>query len=121
MSEYKVLVGAVEYDLVKKGRAQAEQVGLLSKWLSVYGGAIKVDGALENGLDLVKAITGALSADALLALFVVVTGCTPAEAEEHFDVGILLDSVIIIYENQEHIKKVLSRFFSVESSLNASE
>lgn len=123
-------VGNNKYPLVKKGRAQAEQVVSLTRWISKYGmeafsqiqaSAEEVQGKERSGIEFILAAIGSLNADAILDLFVVVTGCTPAEAEEYFDVAQLIDAVTLVYQKQPAIRRVVERFFSPQQSEESTE
>ena len=124
MSKEMIIVGNSEYPLVKKGRAQAEQVGDLMKWLGRHGGKLfdemtNDDGEVEMSStipELVVDLSKVVTADALMELYVVVTGCNEEEAEEHFDIAQLIDVTIGVFEKQESFKKVVSRFFSKRGS-----
>ena len=121
MSEQKhiVVVGDKEYELIKKGLAQAEQVTNLSKWLATYG--LPIFEELSDGDDdttnteLFKAVLNNLSTDALIQLFVLVIGCSKRVAEQEFDIGILVDSILIIWEEQPGLRNLVNRFFSTQN------
>ena len=125
----KIVVGNSEYPLVKKGRAQAEQVEELLQWLGRYGGKFfdemtNEEGEVEISTSLpvlIGDIANIVTADALIELYVVVTGCTEEEAEEHFDVAQLIDVTVEVFEKQKSFKKVVNRFFSKRSSTNPME
>jgi hypothetical protein len=125
----KIIVGSSEYPLVKKGRAQAEQVEELLQWLGRYGGKFfdamtNEEGEVEISTSLpvlIGDIANIVTADALIELYVVVTGCTEEEAEEHFDVAQLIDVTVVVFEKQKSFKKVVNRFFSKRSSTNPME
>lgn len=124
MSENFVLVGEKEYPIVKRGRAQARQVAALSQWLSQYGNRILDDFLKTEAVNVpqaVIAIVGGLTEDSLIDLYVVVTGCTPEEADEYFDVADLIDTAIAIYEQQPSVKKLVDRFFSDDNSTATEE
>lgn len=122
----KIVVGNSEYPLVKKGRAQAEQIEDLLQWLGSYGGKFfdemtNAEGEVEINTSiplLIEDVSRVVTADALIELYIVVTGCTEEEAEEHFDVAQLIDVTIEVFEQQESFKKVVNRFFSKKSSTN---
>lgn len=120
----KIIVGSSEYPLVKKGRAQAEQVEELLQWLGRYGGKFfdemtNAEGDVEVSTDipsLIVDISNVVTADALIELYIVVTGCTEEEAEDHFDVAQLIDVTVEVVDKQDSFKKVVNRFFSKRSS-----
>lgn len=118
MSEF-VLVGEKEYAVVKTGRAQAEQVVYLSKWLAKYGQGIfssmkDIGSDDAGGLTFITMLLESLSADALIDLFIVLVGCAKEDAEVYFDVSILVDVLVDVYENQPAVKRLIERFFSEE-------
>ena len=121
-------VGGQEFELVKTGRNQAEQVVQIGQWLSLYGLAALKELAdeegnihIEDGIVMIGTILEQLSADALIDLFSLIIGCPKSFAEKHFDVGILLDAVMTVYESQAAFQRVISRFFSQTTSTNDSE
>lgn len=78
-----VVVGDSEYRVIKTGRAQAEQVLSLTRWLSKHGlKAIReMQGdkdTLEfgNGFEFLTNFLDHLSVDAVIDLFQTLTGCT---------------------------------------------
>lgn len=122
------VVAGKEFDLVKSGRDQAEQVVQLGKWINTYGipalSSMMNDAgeiSFTGGIDLLGDIISALSADALVDLFVVVLGCSKRFANEHFDVSSLIDAITIVYDEQPSISRLLARFFSADSSEESSE
>ena len=121
-------VGGQEFELVKTGRNQAEQVVQIGQWLSLYGLAALKELAdeegnihIEDGIVMIGTILEQLSADALIDLFSLIIGCPKSFAEKHFDIGILLDAVMTVYESQAAFQRVISRFFSQTTSTNNSE
>jgi hypothetical protein len=129
MSEARefVKVGEKEYRIIKTGRAQAEQVAQLTKWIARHGSKVirglQESGSLDNvgGMEFIVRFLEALDADALVDLFVVVTGCSSEDAEVYFDVSDLVDVSLTIYQNQPAIGKLLDRFFSQPESGPATE
>lgn len=124
----QIEVAGKTFELVKTGREQAEQVVSLGKWMNQYGlpaleGMMNEDGEVvfEGGLDLLQEVIESLTADALIDLFVVILGCTKKFADENFDIAVLIDAVIEVYEAQPSIGKVLSRFFSQTTSAENSD
>lgn len=114
------------FELVKSGREQAEQVVSLGKWMNQYGlpaleGMMNEEGEIEfsGGLDLLQEIIGGLTADALIDLYIVVLGCPKKFADTNFDIAILIDAMVEVYESQPSIGKVLSRFFSQTTSVES--
>lgn len=121
--EVFVEFGGKKFDLVKTGRAQARQVYWITRWLSKYGVAalrnISESGTqlnTEQGLEFLGKLMENLNEDALIDLFVAATGCEKEEAEVYFDIAILVDAVIKIWDNQPSIRKLIERFFSSTKS-----
>lgn len=117
------VVDGKEYELIKKGRAQADQVIDLGKWISAYGlpaASLLFDDqgniSFENGFDLISKVINVLDSDALIGLFSVIVGCSKKVSEKAFDAADLIDYTIYVYENQPSLKRVISRFFSEDSS-----
>ena len=116
-----VFVGEKEYFFEKKGIDEAEQVSAILGWLGKYGAKLTEEfsddeGNLSIGGD-VFSFLGALgklaTPQALIDLFVVAIGCSRKEAEEYFDIGVLVDGVEILLA-QEKYAKIVNRFFSTE-------
>lgn len=121
-------VGGQDFELVKTGRNQAEQVVQIGQWLSLYGLAALQELAdeegnikIENGVEMIGTILQQLSADALIDLFSLIIGCPKSFAEKHFDIAILIDALMLVYESQSSFQRVISRFFSPTTSTNDSE
>ena len=101
-----IVVGESEYPLVKKGRAQAKQVEDLLQWLGRYGGKLFDEMTNEEGEvelsatipELIVDLSKIVSADALIELYIVVTGCTEEEADDNFDIAQLIDIAVEIFE-----------------------
>lgn len=113
-----VELGGKSYDLMKTGFAQAQQVAGIGRWLSKHGAAMvaelsdsKEAQATSTNMDLVIKALGSFTAEALVDLFEVVTGCTTSVANKYFDIGILISGVIVLFDNPS-IKRVIDRFFS---------
>lgn len=116
-----IQVGEKQYKLDKTGRAQAEQISNILSWLSAYATPVfeslsneEGDIVFNNIIDAISKISEAVSADALIELYVVVTGCSQEEAENHFDIVDLIEGVSALMENPRY-KKVVDRFFSTVS------
>ena len=120
MAETVFVIGGQEYNVVKKGVAQATQVSHLGGWLAKYGTqayrAVQNTETTAGGLEVVGVIVGNFDTDALLELFSLLFGCGMDVAREEFDIAILIDGVFAIYENSPAIKRVLNRFFSSKDS-----
>jgi hypothetical protein len=126
----KFVVGEDVFELLKKGRAQAEQIHDLSKWLAQYGGAlVDVFAARDEddemssfeGLAFLGQIGDVITPDAMLELYRIVIGCTPEYAEENFDVVVLIDAVKAVYDGHPAIRQLVERFFSENSSAEVPE
>ena len=69
-------------------------------------------------------ITGVLAnvtSDALIDLFQVLIGCSKKDAEKYFDIGILVEVALDVYENQPGIQRLIDRFFSTDESTESTE
>jgi hypothetical protein len=125
----KIEVGSKKYTVIKTGRAQAEQVVQFTRWLSMYGPSLLKDLqdvdedalAAGGGMAMITSILGNLSSDALIDLFTVLVGCSKKDSEKYFDVGILVDVALEVYENQPGIRRLIDRFFSTDESEEVSE
>lgn len=113
-------IGGQSYGVLKKGIAQARQVSALGIWLGRYGvsayRAVQETSDDAGGIEILGAILQHLDENALLELFDIVFGCGLEVARDEFDIAILIDGAVAIYENSPAIKRVISRFFSVSSS-----
>lgn len=115
-------IGGKKYDVVKKGIGQAKQVADFGHWMANYGATAlrNLNDGGESGplgiVEIIGGVLGSLSADALIDLFITVFGCTKKEADEYFDISVLIDGLAELYNNQPAIKRMLSRFFSVTPS-----
>lgn len=117
-----ITVAGEEFDVVKRGYDQAEQVISLMRWLSKYGtpaleGARGEDGELEaenaeDVLGILGKVFEVLDPGALIDLYVLILGCSRDFAMEYFDIAVLIDAVITVYEEQPSFRKVFDRFFS---------
>lgn len=121
-----VTVAGKDYLVVKSGREQATQVLKLTRWLRNYGPALyneitSDDEVGKPGLAFIGRIIDALNEDALIDLFGVVVGCPAEVSEQHFDIAVLIESAIAVYEQQPAIRKLIDRFFSDSPSNEGSE
>jgi hypothetical protein len=121
-------VGGKEYQVVKTGRAQAEQVLGLSRWIARHGIVVlkkirndKKEIVIDEGqgIDFLVQIVENLSADALIDLFEVLVGCSKEDAEVYFDVATLIDVAITVYDEQPSVRRLAERFFSAPNSPEA--
>lgn len=115
-------VGGVEYQALKTGYGQAEQLSGVAQWLSRHGKGIfsglSPEEEAENPtseIELIMKALGKVTPKALVDLFDVVVGCGPAKAKEHFDIEILIDGTLAFFE-QPAIKRVIERFFTSNDS-----
>ena len=126
--EHVITIGEKDFNLIKTGRDQAEQVIAVGKWLSQYGlpalqmladeeGVIQV----ESGFELLGALIEHLTADALIDLFALVIGCTANFANKQFADDILIDAVELLYGSQPAFQKIIARFFSPTTSTTDTE
>lgn len=121
-----VVVGGQEYRVIKTGRAQAEQVAGLAKWISKHGTRAFRNMNINpqdqgSGLQIVLMFIESLDADALVDLFTVMVGCPKEVSEVYFDIADLVDVVINVYERNNSLKKLIDRFFSSASSTNTTQ
>jgi hypothetical protein len=123
MESSVVEIAGKQFELVKKGREQAEQVIQLGKWVNEYGvpalaSMMNEEGEISfvSGFDLLGDILQNISVDALIDLYVVVIGCTKGFANKNFDIAVLIDTLAQVYDAQPSLGKVLSRFFSQGTS-----
>ncbi len=131
MEESKVTIVEIagkSFDLVKTGREQAEQVIQLGKWVNTHGvpalqGMMNDEGEISfsSGIDLLGDVLETLRADALVDLYKLLLGCSKTFANKHFDIGILVEALISVYDAQPSIGRVLNRFFSLVSSEETTE
>lgn len=127
MAENVFEINGVNYSVVKKGRAQARQVAELARWLAIYGTSAyrklqqSGDIAEMGGIELMALALGGLDEDALCELFSMVFGCPIDVANEHFDVALLIDGIVALYNNQPAIKRLVERFFSVSKPTSTSD
>lgn len=112
------------FPLIKRGRAQAEQIHQLGKWLYEHGGGLidaistrgLEDNDLSGGLRIVSSALSKVTPDAMLGLYMILLGCELEFAEENFDLADLIDAVLTTYKEHPTIKKIVDRFFSGNSS-----
>lgn len=108
-----------EFNVVKRGRAQAEQVAMLGLWLSKHGKSIfdvvNASGS-DSGIAIFMGVIEALTPDALIDLFVVEFGCSEEFADEYFDIALLIDGAVALYDNSDTVRNLVSRFFSGSTS-----
>lgn len=130
MKSLQIEVSEEVFELLKRGRAQAIQIQEIGKWLAKYGSDLMsiigsmpedMEGNLAQNLVYLGELLSSLSADAMIDLFRVALGCTPEFAEENFDVVVLIEAVISIYNEHPTIKRLVDRFFSGTSSTSTGE
>jgi len=118
-------LGNKTFDIVKKGGAQARQIPILIKWLSKYvlPSIGKLDGieisdkiTTPTMLRLIGLLGETLDDEALTTLFKFVFGCSEAEVEKHFDLLLLVDAIVCLWESESVYREVVSRFFSTTQS-----
>lgn len=119
----KVKVGGKNYQVIKSGRAHAEQVLLLTRWFSRHGipaiqklQSERATITADSGLEMITEIMEALTTDALMDLFTALIGCAPEVTEVHFDINVLIDVLIEVYERQTAIRRLVERFFFTSDS-----
>lgn len=118
----KVVVAGEEFNVIKTGRDQASQVLAIAKWIKDHGadslgsmaneeGEIKTEG----GASFISNLVEGLTVDALIELYVIVLGCSKKFANEHFDIAVLIESLVLIYEEQPSFRRLFERFFSTST------
>ncbi len=116
----KIQIAGSEFELIKKGRAQAEQLHRLGSWLAVYGAdALTIldnkpdeNAGASGALRFMGNLLGNIPVDAMLDLYELVIGCSREFAEENFDVCDLIDAGVAVYQEQSAIRRLVDRFFS---------
>jgi hypothetical protein len=126
--DHVITIAETEFNLIKTGRDQAEQVIAIGKWLSQYGlPALQMladeDGTvnIDSGFELIGAIIELLTPDALIDLFALVVGCSGNFANKHFAIDILIEAVELLYGSQPAFQKIIARFFSPTTSTTDTE
>lgn len=119
-------INGEKYSVVKRGLAQAKQVAAATRWLAKYGTpAFRAVSARESesmgGFEVILAVLSGMDEYALVDLFEVVFGCSHEVAEQDFDVVLLVDGLIAMYNNAPTIQKLVDRFFSQAPSENTEE
>ena len=113
-------IDGVEYNVIKRGIGQARQVADLGRWLADHGTqayrAVLSEGDGASGVQMVAAVLGTLSGEALIEVYVLVFGCPVAVAEECFEIDTLVEGILALYENSKAIKRLVGRFFSGSNS-----
>lgn len=123
MSQHVFEVEGQVLDVVKKGYAQAKQVTELGQWLTKHGGpaitllTAGINVSTDNIIETVSKLVGYITPEAMVDLFATVYGCTREFANENFDISLLVEGAVGLYQNQPAISKLVSRFFSVTPSI----
>lgn len=120
---HNMVINGKPYALITTGRQQAIQVQGLTKWIARHGSSILTDlqnqeelGESDNGIQFILDLVGQLDADALIDFFQALSGCTTEEAELYFDAAVLIEAVIVVYENHPTVRRLFERFFSTQDS-----
>lgn len=103
-----------DFSVIKTGRDQASQALGMTRWLAKYGlKALQEDDKLnfEDGMIVLEVLTERLTVDAVIELFAVMLGCTKGFANKHFDISILLSTLVKVYESQPAFREIIARFF----------
>lgn len=128
MAEKFVEVNGQQYDVIKTGRAQADQVLRITRWLAKYG--VKAfrqtqkdtdKFEISDGMEFITGILESLTSDALVDMFQAIIGCAKEDAELYFDIAVLIEAVVMVYEGQPSVKRLIDRFFSTPSSPESTE
>jgi hypothetical protein len=128
MTKHVIVVASEEFNVVKTGIAQAEQVLAITRWLARYGkpalaaaqdedGQIQVNG-VEGLLTILDKVLEVMTAEALVDLFGAVLGASRKFSRENFDIAVLIDAVIMVYEESPSVQRLVQRFFSTSNSEN---
>lgn len=112
-----VELNGINYLVVKKGIEQANQIAAFSNWLGKYALPSLNPEAEQTGVtgNYILNLLSGLSGQALVDLFVIVVGCSKKVADEQFDFGVLVEAVMIFWDNQPGIQRIVNRFFSTTS------
>ena len=110
-------INGEKYDVVKRGIAQAKQVAAATRWLAKYGtpafrAMAEQDMAKMGGFEVIVAVLSNLDEYALVELFEIVFGCSREIAEQNFDIMVMVDGLVSIYNNAPMIRTLADRFFS---------
>lgn len=117
-------VGDSVLNLITVGRAQARQIAHLGRWLSQHGQRVMAvvgsrqdeEPGLLNGITFLAELLNSLDEDALLEIFQIILGVDEKFAEKYFDVAVLLDAAILVYQEHPSVRKLLDRFFFMPNS-----
>lgn len=121
-----ITIAGEVYDTIKTGRAQANQVILVTKWIAKHGmrafRSLNIDQAQNlTGTELIFKLVEELDADALIDLFIALVGCSKEVAEVHFDIATLIDVAVDVYQNQPSLRKIVDRFFLSANSSDSTQ
>jgi hypothetical protein len=118
----KVVIDGKEFELIKRGRAQAVQVYGLGQWLNRYGSVLVTvftdkpeDLGITEGIAFFGNILGSIEPDALLGLYEIILGCSANFSEKNFDIADLVDAIVMVYNEHPTIRRLIDRFFSTDS------
>ena len=114
-------INGEKYNVIKRGIAQAKQVADATRWLAKYGAPAfrkLADNNFESlgGFEIMVAVLSSLDEYALVELFQIVFGCSREVAEQDFDIILLVDGLIAVYNQSPTMRKLADRFFSQASS-----
>lgn len=121
MTSSVINIGNKDYQLIKRGKEQADQVILFTQWLTQYALPIfekfsNPEGSTDlSYIDLLSLLLDKLSSEALVSLFSVLVGCSYKVAEKEFDIGILIEAATVVWDNQPGLQRVVKRFFSTQA------
>lgn len=114
-----IRLGDETFHLVRRGRAQLDQINRLREWLRVYakpaieaaypsGDKDVAQGGVAEGIELV---VGLLDADALVELGCILLLKDKEFVEEHFDIAWIIDAISKIVKYQPAFNRLVQGFF----------
>ncbi len=114
-------INGEKYNVIKRGLSQAKQVADATRWLAKYGAPAfrkLADNNFESmgGVEIAIAVLSSLDEYALVELFQIVFGCSREIAEQDFDLVLMIDGLVAVYNQSPTIRKLADRFFSQASS-----
>jgi len=114
-----IQLGDETFCLVRRGRAQLDQINRLREWLRVYakpaiekaypqGNEDVKNAGIAEGIELV---IGLLDADALVELGCILLLKDKEFVEEHFDISWIIDAIGRVVKFQPAFNKLIQGFF----------
>lgn len=114
-------IGGRDFQIVKRGKEYARQTGAIMSWLGVHGGAALAryqeqtsgdtgDAPVDTLSFLGKALGAVLEEDAVIDLGAILLGSEKEFAEEHFDIGWVINALELVWTGQPGIRYAVRRF-----------